>query len=111
MKTFSSAVRSGEWKGVTGKPLTDVVAVGIGGSYLGPEFVAEALRTDPAVSGSQWRARCTGEGRQSRVQGLIAKAVISMGCAWVLSVVSVCVCVRVRVRVLVGCEDKLCVKF
>ena len=31
-------------QGVTGKPLTDVVSIGIGGSYLGPEFVYEALR-------------------------------------------------------------------
>lgn len=37
-------VRSGEWLGVTGKPLTDVVAVGIGGSFLGPLFVHTALR-------------------------------------------------------------------
>jgi glucose-6-phosphate isomerase len=44
---FSEVVRSGRWRGATGKPLADVVAIGIGGSYLGPEFVAEALRTDP----------------------------------------------------------------
>lgn len=37
-------VRSGEWLGATGKPLTDVVAVGIGGSFLGPLFVHTALR-------------------------------------------------------------------
>ena len=37
-------VRSGEWLGVTGKPLTDVVAVGIGGSYLGPLFVHTAVQ-------------------------------------------------------------------
>ena len=50
IKSFSEAVRSGEWKGATGQPLTDVVAVGIGGSYLGPEFVAEALRTDATAA-------------------------------------------------------------
>ncbi len=50
IKTFSEQVRSGRWKGVTGKPLTDVVAIGIGGSYLGPEFVFEALRTDPTCA-------------------------------------------------------------
>lgn len=44
---FSDRVRRGEWRGVTGKPLTSVVSIGIGGSYLGPEFVYEALRTDP----------------------------------------------------------------
>jgi glucose-6-phosphate isomerase len=47
IKAFSEEVRSGRWRGATGKPLTDVVSIGIGGSYLGPEFVAEALRTDP----------------------------------------------------------------
>ena len=33
-------------QGCTGKPLRTVISVGIGGSYLGPEFVYEALRTD-----------------------------------------------------------------
>jgi glucose-6-phosphate isomerase len=47
IRGFSDRVRSGEWKGASGKPLTDVVSIGIGGSYLGPEFVHEALRTDP----------------------------------------------------------------
>jgi len=37
-------VRGGEWVGVTGKPLTSVVAVGIGGSFLGPLFVHTALK-------------------------------------------------------------------
>lgn len=44
IKTFSDKVRNGEWKGVTGKPLKDVVAIGIGGSFLGPLFVHTALR-------------------------------------------------------------------
>ncbi len=47
IKAFSEQIRNGEWVGATGKPLTDIVAIGIGGSYLGPEFVYEALRTDP----------------------------------------------------------------
>merc|ERR1719183_3224064 len=46
IKGFSDKVRSGEWKGHTGKALTDVLCIGIGGSYLGVEFVLEALRTD-----------------------------------------------------------------
>lgn len=50
IKAFSDKVRAGQWTGATGKPLTDVVAVGIGGSYLGPEFVYEALRTDKACA-------------------------------------------------------------
>ena len=44
MADFSDRVRSGAWLGSTGKPLTTVVAVGIGGSYLGPEFLCEALK-------------------------------------------------------------------
>ena len=44
IKDFSSKIRNGEWKGATGKALTDVVAVGIGGSFLGPLFVHTALR-------------------------------------------------------------------
>ena len=43
MKGFVSAVRSGEWKGHTGKAITDVVNIGIGGSDLGPKMVVTAL--------------------------------------------------------------------
>jgi len=50
MKGFSDKVRAGEWTGHTGKKLTDVVVVGIGGSAIGAEFVAEALRTDPEAA-------------------------------------------------------------
>lgn len=44
MKTFSEAIICGEWKGYTGKAITDVVNIGIGGSDLGPYMVTEALR-------------------------------------------------------------------
>lgn len=44
MKHFSDAVISGEWKGFTGKAITDVVNIGIGGSDLGPLMVTEALK-------------------------------------------------------------------
>ncbi len=44
MKTFSEAIISGERKGYTGKAITDVVNIGIGGSDLGPYMVTEALR-------------------------------------------------------------------
>ena len=44
MKTFSTAVRDGQWKGATGKAMTDVVNIGIGGSDLGPVMVVEALK-------------------------------------------------------------------
>lgn len=44
MEDFSGRVISGEWKGYTGKPVTDIVNIGIGGSDLGPVMVTEALR-------------------------------------------------------------------
>ncbi|TPX31915.1 glucose-6-phosphate isomerase [Synchytrium microbalum] len=44
MKSTSDAIRSGEWKGYTGKAITDVVNIGIGGSDLGPVMVTEALK-------------------------------------------------------------------
>ncbi|KAJ6633791.1 hypothetical protein lerEdw1_014297 [Lerista edwardsae] len=44
MKNFCQKVRSGEWKGYTGKAITDVVNIGIGGSDLGPLMVTEALK-------------------------------------------------------------------
>jgi glucose-6-phosphate isomerase len=44
MATFTEAVRSGEWRGATGKRITDVVNIGIGGSDLGPVMVTEALK-------------------------------------------------------------------
>ncbi len=44
MKAFSESVISGEWKGYTGKAITDVVNIGIGGSDLGPLMVTEALK-------------------------------------------------------------------
>ncbi|KAG7533051.1 Phosphoglucose isomerase (PGI) [Arabidopsis thaliana x Arabidopsis arenosa] len=47
IKEFSEKIRSGSWVGATGKPLKDVIAIGIGGSFLGPLFVHTALQTDP----------------------------------------------------------------
>ena len=44
MYAFCDRVRSGEWKGVTGKPIKTVVSIGIGGSDLGPVMVYEALK-------------------------------------------------------------------
>jgi glucose-6-phosphate isomerase len=44
MKDFSEAIISGAWKGYTGKVITDVVNIGIGGSDLGPVMVTEALK-------------------------------------------------------------------
>jgi glucose-6-phosphate isomerase len=44
MKAFCHEIRSGSWKGYTGKPITDVVNIGIGGSDLGPVMATEALK-------------------------------------------------------------------
>ena len=44
MKDFSGRVISGDWKGFTGKEITDVVNIGIGGSDLGPVMVTEGLK-------------------------------------------------------------------
>jgi len=44
MKAFSEKVIQGEWKGYTGKEVTDIVNIGIGGSDLGPVMVTEALK-------------------------------------------------------------------
>ncbi|MBD1364851.1 glucose-6-phosphate isomerase [Mucilaginibacter sp. ZT4R22] len=44
MKAFSEAIISGSWTGYTGKAITDVVNIGIGGSDLGPVMVTEALK-------------------------------------------------------------------
>ena len=44
MKTFTERIASGDWKGYTGKAITDIVNIGIGGSDLGPVMVTEALK-------------------------------------------------------------------
>ncbi len=51
MADLAAAIRSGRWRGATGASITDVLHIGIGGSYLGPALAYEALgpRTGPAV--------------------------------------------------------------
>lgn len=44
MKNFAEAVRSKRWKGYSGKPIKDIVNIGIGGSDLGPRMVTHALK-------------------------------------------------------------------
>ncbi|MCP1576386.1 glucose-6-phosphate isomerase [Herbaspirillum rubrisubalbicans] len=44
MRSFSEQVRSGAWRGYTGREITDIVNIGIGGSFLGPQMVCTALR-------------------------------------------------------------------
>jgi glucose-6-phosphate isomerase len=50
MREFSESVRTGAWKGYTGKRITDVVNIGIGGSDLGPKMVCEALKPYASAS-------------------------------------------------------------
>jgi len=47
IKYFTEGVRSGRIRGYTGKRLRNIVSVGIGGSYLGPEFLHEVFKTEP----------------------------------------------------------------
>ena len=44
IKSFSNKVISGKWKGYTGKSITDIVNIGIGGSDLGPDMIVESLK-------------------------------------------------------------------
>ncbi|MGB1284515.1 MAG: glucose-6-phosphate isomerase [Polaribacter sp.] len=44
IKSFSNKVIAGKWKGYTGKAITDIVNIGIGGSDLGPDMIVEALK-------------------------------------------------------------------
>ncbi|WP_159820370.1 glucose-6-phosphate isomerase [Colwellia sp. 20A7] len=44
VEEFSNKIRQGLWKGYSGKPITDAVNIGVGGSNLGPQMVTEALR-------------------------------------------------------------------
>ena len=44
MAAFTETVRAGTWLGYTGKPITDIVNIGIGGSDLGPQMVCQALK-------------------------------------------------------------------
>ena len=53
MKSISTKIRNGEWLGYSGKPITDVVNIGIGGSMLGPLFCVDAL-SDYAIDALQF---------------------------------------------------------
>jgi glucose-6-phosphate isomerase len=52
MENFVNRVREGKWKGYSGKRITDIVNIGVGGSNLGPQMVTEALKhySDNSVS-------------------------------------------------------------
>lgn len=50
IKEFSNKIRNGTLKGATGEILTNLICVGIGGSYLGSEFLVESLKTEPTAA-------------------------------------------------------------
>ena len=69
MAAFSERVRSGAWKGHTGKPIKNIINIGIGGSDLGPVMAYEALKhySDrdadlPLCFKCGWRGLCRGDG-------------------------------------------------
>ncbi|CAN1126923.1 Glucose-6-phosphate isomerase, cytosolic [Linum perenne] len=70
IKDFSEKVRNGSWVGATGKPLTDVISVGIGGSFLGPLFVHTALQT---VFQNIYHMEELFTGRSSQIRRLASK--------------------------------------
>ena len=50
MAVFTNRIRSGEWKGHTGKRIRNIVNIGIGGSDLGPVMAYEALRSTASAA-------------------------------------------------------------
>jgi glucose-6-phosphate isomerase len=44
IREYSDAIRAGKIRGATGKMITNIIAVGIGGSYLGPAYIHEVLK-------------------------------------------------------------------
>jgi glucose-6-phosphate isomerase len=73
MAAFAQAVRSGEWTGHTGKRIRNVINIGIGGSYLGPEMAYLALRphSDRALT-FRFVANVDGAAFSEAVEGLAA---------------------------------------
>ena|SRR5690554_628934 len=70
IKQFSEAVISGTYKGFSGKPITDIVNIGIGGSHLGPEMVVEALHHYSNHLGIHFIANVDGDNVQDILSSL-----------------------------------------
>jgi glucose-6-phosphate isomerase len=58
IKQFSGQLLSGNWKGYSGKAITDIVNIGIGGSDLGPLMVTEALKPYHYYYNTTFRIQC-----------------------------------------------------
>ena len=69
IRTFAQAVRSGAWRGYTGKTINQIVHVGIGGSNLGPELVTTALG-HPSALPVRYLANIDGHAMQATLHGL-----------------------------------------
>ena len=70
MYAFADRVRSGEWKGVTGKQITDVISIGIGGSDLGPVMIYEALKSLPRAVDVHYVSNIDPNDMAEKVKGL-----------------------------------------
>lgn len=70
MYAFANDVRSGVWKGVTGRAITDVVSIGIGGSDLGPVMVYEALGALPRAVRVHYVSNIDPNDMSEKVKGL-----------------------------------------
>lgn len=86
VEKFTNQVREGAIKGYTGKPLKTAVIIGIGGSYLGVEFVYEALKYSPEVKAKM-------EGRSLRFLANVdpidfARATDGLNCEETLFIIS-----------------------
>ncbi|MGZ5113257.1 MAG: glucose-6-phosphate isomerase [Usitatibacter sp.] len=78
IRAFSQAVREGHWKGHTGKPIRDVLALGIGGSALGPQLALEALHADADGPGVRFIANVDAAEFDDAVAGLDPQATLAI---------------------------------
>ena len=82
MEEFSETIRSGQWQGFTGKPIRNVINIGIGGSDLGPMMACEALRAYSQRSlNIQFVSNVDGSDFAEAVQGLNADETLFIVCS------------------------------
>lgn len=82
MEVFSETIRSGQWQGFTGKPIRNLINIGIGGSDLGPMMACEALRAYSQRSlNIQFVSNVDGSDFAEAVQGLNADETLFIVCS------------------------------
>jgi glucose-6-phosphate isomerase len=82
MEAFSQTIRSGQWQGFTGKPIRNVINIGIGGSDLGPMMAWEALRAYSQRNlNIQFVSNVDGSDFAEAVQGLHADETLFIVCS------------------------------